>query len=140
MKPRPPTAADHKALRRLYAAAGSRDALNLWIETALSEGKQSRGPKRYAEPSLIPLEILCLALERQGFKRTLLLRHLAGTGIQGRGIEQSTIDRLRRKLRDPKFQREFRQNVIVRKVTPKHWPQSLQRPPFPDLIRTQIKS
>jgi hypothetical protein len=56
-KPRQPTAADYKALRRLYDAAGGRDALDGWIEAALREGKQRRGPKQKKEGGL-PLHLL----------------------------------------------------------------------------------
>jgi hypothetical protein len=96
--PRQPTPADFKALRRLHDAACGREELSRWIDAALREGKQRRGPKECAEPFLIHVEMLCRTLMQQGASRTTALRQLVrDAGIRGHGTENSTIDRLRRK-------------------------------------------
>jgi hypothetical protein len=114
-KPRKPTPAQ---LRRAYRAAGyDWVVLKRWIVEAVSETKKTPGPKPYAEP-LLYIEALCRALEQQGMSRNRALTQLVrDTGIRGRGVESSIVKRLRDKLRDPQFQREFREKVVI-----KHYP------------------
>jgi hypothetical protein len=130
--PRKPTPAE---LRRVYDAAGRDwDELKRLIEAALSEPKKRRGPKQYVEP-LLYIEALCRALEQQGMSRTEALTQLVrDTGVRGRGpiAESSTVKRLRDKLRDPQFQREFREKVVI-----KHYPRPVK---VAELIRSRIKS
>lgn len=99
MKPRSPTTADYKALRRLAAAAGTRQELGRWIDEALREGKGQSGRKAYADRfNFGTLERL---LGTEGKTRTELIRQLVRNDPRkrGTGIEKSAIDRVRRKLR-----------------------------------------
>jgi hypothetical protein len=129
---RAPKPSDYKALLRLLAAAGGKGELNRWLEAAVSEPKPVRGAKRIEtdERWLFHIELLVQTLERHGATRTEAIRQLVrDTGIRGRGTveEASTVARLRRKLRDPKFQRMFKSTVTVKRYCP---PASLT-----DLIR-----
>jgi hypothetical protein len=95
--PRRPTAADYKALRRIYDHAGSREELNRWIDTALGQGKQRRGPKEYRERFKFgDLERVAAAANRTAAIRQLVRDNPA---LKGRGTEDSAVERVRLKLR-----------------------------------------
>ena len=129
-------------LRRVWKDAGSDwDELKRQIEAALREPKKRRGPKQYVEP-LLYIEALCRALEQHEDPRTgkrvsrtrALTQLVRDTGIRGRGRaeETSIVKRLRDKLRDPQFQRDFREKVVV-----KHYPRPSK---VAELIRKRITS
>jgi hypothetical protein len=80
MASRPSTPSERKILRRLYAAAGSKRALNRWRDEALAEKPKGRGRKRVqfdeTPDTLLALEAFCRFAEVEGgLRRYALLRY-----------------------------------------------------------------
>src|SRR6516164_6946711 len=97
--PRKPTPADYKRLRALLNAAGSRDALNSWIDAALrGEDKRRAGRKNYGET--LTVGTIIRVCEAEGRARTALIRQLVldNPRLRGTGTEKSAIERIKRKL------------------------------------------
>ena len=97
--PRKPTPADYKRLRALLNAAGSRDALNSWIDAALrGEDKRRAGRKNYGET--LTVGTITRVCEAEGRARTALIRQLVldNPRLRGTGTEKSAIERIKRKL------------------------------------------
>jgi hypothetical protein len=113
---RPPTPADYKALRRLHAAAGSRDELCRWVDAARQEGNRQRGRKAYADR--LSIESYKRLFESQGMTRTELIRQLVRSDprLRGKNIEeQSAVDRINRKLRE--FERQLAPQMAALRAT-----------------------
>jgi hypothetical protein len=133
--PRDPTPAEKRALRRFLDSAGSKEEFNRWIDAALKEGKQRRGRKKYKLG--IPLDDLLRVLEPpKGVSRTEAIRQLTRNYHLGEGIEQSTVERLRREVKG--FERESGKTVIALRDAFKDLDRDLDA--LRDLIRARIKS
>jgi hypothetical protein len=108
MNPRRPTADDYNRLRRLHDAAGSREELNRWIDDAVRQGKQRRGPKRYK--NRLTIGMYQRLFEADAKDRTEIIKQLVRDGvIPGRGTPESKAERVRRELR--KGQKDLEQTM-----------------------------
>ena len=94
--PRPYRPADFRTIRRLHDAAGSREELNRWIDTALKQRKREADRMQSKET----VGTITDLLESKGAARSALIRQLVreNPGIRGVGTERSANERIRRKL------------------------------------------
>ena len=137
--PRQPKHADLMALRRLHDAAGSREELIRWIDAALGEEKQRRGPKAYSER--FSLGTYQRISATRGARRTELIRQLVREDLRlrGRGTESSAVQRVSRKLRKLDDDLQTLMDNAFEHLRPLLFTDEELRN-FTDLIRARIKS
>src|SRR5215469_7026848 len=90
--PRPYRPADFRTIRRLHDAAGSREELNRWIDTALKQRKREADRMQSKET----VGTITDLLESKGAARSALIRQLVreNPDIRGVGTERSAHQRM----------------------------------------------